>query len=134
MALTDRVINLDDASGSPLDISALIVGGMGDATGRDLAVQDLTGPAVARARKKQTGFVMNKSFTLTLEMTAAVKTAFYDGAETSNPRTFSLLWITGDSYAVECNITSAQPKTEPGENGILLLELGLDPTGSETIV
>lgn len=133
MALADRVITLDDASGTPLDISALIVGGLGDAGGRELAAQDLTGPAATRARKSLTGFIINKAFTLTLEMTAAVKTAFYDGAATSNPRTFKIVWVSGDDYQVECNIVSSQPKTEPGENGVLLLELGLDPTGTETI-
>lgn len=133
MALADRVIEIDNASAALTDFSAVIVGGLGDAGGRELAAQDLTGPAATRARKSLTGFVINKPFTLTMEMTAAVKTAFYDGAATSNPRTFKVTWGASDDYQVECNITGSQPKTEPGENGITLLDVTFDPTGTETI-
>lgn len=133
MALADRVITIDDASASPLDVSALIVGGAGDFGGTENALMDLTGPAATRARKKLTGFVINKPFTLTFEYTSAIKTAFYNGATANNPRTCKVLWASGDYYQVEANITSVQPKTEPGENAITTLEVTFDPTGTETI-
>ncbi len=133
MALADRTIEIDNASGSLIDWSALIIGGAGDAGGRQLAEQILTGPAATRDRKSLTGFIINKPFSLEFEYTAAVKTAFYNGAATSNPRTFTITWAASDDYTVECNITGAQPKTEPGENAITTLVVDFSPTGTETI-
>jgi len=133
MALSDRVIEIDNASASLTDWSALVVGGTGDMGGREFSVQDLTGPAATRARKSLTGFIINKPFTLVFEMTAAVKTAFYDGATTNNPRTCKITYGSSDDWSCEANITNSQPKVEPGENGITLLEVTFDPTGTETI-
>jgi len=134
MALADRTLFIDNASGTPIDVGALVIGGAGDLGGLDLAQQDLTGPVAVRPRRKLTGFVTNKPFSLELEYTATVKTAFYNGAATANPRTVTMTWAASDSYAVECNITGVQPKTEPGENAITSLVIDFDPTGQETIV
>ena len=134
MALAARTLYVDDASGSPLDVGALVIGGAGDLGGMDLAQQDLTGPVAVRPRRKLTGFITNKPFSLEFEYTAAIKAAFYNGVTANNPRTVTMTWAASDSYAVECNITGTQPKTEPGENAITSLVVDFDPTGAETIV
>lgn len=134
MALAARTLFIDNASGSSTDFGALVIGGAGDLGGMDLAQQDLTGPVAVRPRRVLTGFITNKPFSLELEYTAAVKTAFYNGAAANNPRTVTMTWAASDSYAVECNITGVQPKTEPGENAITSLVIDFDPTGAETIV
>lgn len=133
MALSDRVITIDNASGTPTDYSALVVGGAGDFGGIDFASQDLTGPSATRPRKSLTGFVTNKTFTLTFEFTAAIKTAFYDGAATSQPRTCLLTWAASDSWSGEANIIGVKVNTEPGENGITTVDVTFEPTGTETI-
>lgn len=134
MALADRTLYIDNASASPIDVGALVIGGAGDLGGLDLAQQDLTGPVAVRPRRKLTGFITNKPFSLEFEYTSTVKTAFYNGAAANNPRTVTMTWASSDSYACECNIVGVQPKTEPGENAITSLVVDFDPTGAETIV
>lgn len=133
MAVSTRVVSIDNASGSLTDYSAVIVGATGDFGGKSIATQDLTGPAATRPRKKVTGYAELKNFTLTFEYTSAIKTAFYNGAETSNPRTCKLLLDTGDYFQVEANIVDVKLNVETGENGLTTLDVEFEPTDSETI-
>lgn len=130
MALEDRVLLIDDESGSPLDVSELVVGGLGDLSGVDLPAQDLTGAMHESPKRKPTGFVAPKSFTLQLEKTAATLAAFYGAGSTANmPRTVGLDRGGGDEWECEYILTSTKILTEPGENGIDIIETSWESDG-----
>lgn len=132
--LAERKIEIDNESGALTDWSAIQVGGMGDLNKMVFPAQDLTGAAMTRPRKKQTGYGAAQNFTLQFEKTDASYAAFRTGAEASNPRTVrqtSRTTGTDQVFQVECNIVSSRMITETGENGIDIIEVEFEPTGTE---
>ena len=130
MSLADRTLGIDDESGSIVDFSSVLVGGLGDLSGVDRPAQDLTGAMHESPKRKHTGFHSPKGFTLQFEKTAATRAAFYgDGAAANNPRTVQVDRGDGDEFEVEANIISSRIITEPGENAVDVVEVQFETTG-----
>lgn len=132
MALADRALLIDDEDGAPLDVSLLLVGGLGDLGKMSYPTQDLTGAAHTRPKRKHTGYGAAEGFTLQIEKTAATLAAFYGaGATANNPRTVSLDRGDGDEFEIEANIVNTRIITEAAENAVDVLEIEFETTGEE---
>lgn len=132
MALADRQLLIDDEDGNPLDVSLLLVGGMGDLGKMSYPAQDLTGAAHTRPKRRHTGFGAAEGFTLQFDKTAATLAAFYGaGATANNPRMVSVDRGDGDEFEVEANIVSSRIITEAAENAVDVIEVQFETTGEE---
>lgn len=132
MALADRQLLIDDQNGSPLDVSDLLVGGMGDLGKMAFPAQDLTGAAHTRPKRKHTGFGSAEGFTLQFEKTSTTLAAFYGaGAVANNPRMVSVDRGDGDEFEVAANIVNTRIITEAAENAVDVIEVQFETTGEE---
>ena len=134
--ISERVVNIDNKSGSPTDYTALLVGGMDKLGEMTYPAQDVTGAADVAPVRKATGFKVPSNFTLQFEAdvggTPDPVDDFVENATANNPRTVLATFNTTTlswTATGEANIIRSTVIAEPGENGVTLVEVEFEPTG-----
>lgn len=141
--ITERVLTIDNKSGTPTAFTSVLVGGFDALAGKVFPTQDVTGAADANPVKKRTGFVEFSNFKLVFEVNPGGSPDVADdllvnghlpaGTTRTVKGTFNTTGLTW-SFQIEANLLSVRPKVEPGANGITLIETEWECTGAQTEV